>query len=87
MTDSTTPQPTNAQLAEAAAQALLPIAGPYGVIADQVLTAGLAFWADFQARKAAGALTMADLEAAASKTTTDLAQLAADVAAQQGPTG
>lgn len=73
--------PTNTQLAVAAAQELLPIAGPYGVIADQVLTAGLAFWADFQAKKAAGGLTMADLETAAAKTTVDLAQLTADVAA------
>jgi cytochrome c556 len=83
MTDTTAPVPTNTQLAEAAAQALLPLAGPYGVLADQVLTAGLAFWANFQSQKAAGTLTMADLEAAAAKTSTDLAQLTADVAAQQ----
>lgn len=74
--------PTNTQLVEAAAQAFLPLAGPYGVAADQLLTAGLAFWSDFQSKKAAGELTMVDLEAAAAKTTVDLAQLTADVAAQ-----
>lgn len=78
MTDPT-PLPTNTQLVTAAAQAFLPLAGPYGVAADQLLTAGLAFWSDFQSRKAAGTLTMADLEAAAAKTTVDLAQLKADV--------
>lgn len=78
MTDPTV-EPTNQQLVEAAAQAFLPLAGPYGVMADQVLTAGLAFWAEFQAKKSSGTMTMADLEAAAAKTTTDLAQLKADV--------
>lgn len=73
--------PTGVQLGTAAAEALLPLAGPYGVLADQVLTAGLAFWADYQAKKAGGTLTMADLEAAAAKTTIDLSQFAADVAA------
>lgn len=76
--------PTNLQLAEAAAQSLLPLAGPYGVIADQVLTTGLQFWADFQSKKATGMLTMADLEAAASKTNADLAKLKADVDALGG---
>jgi hypothetical protein len=73
--------PSGVQLATAAAQALLPVAGPYGVLADQVLTAGLAFWADYQAKKAAGNLTMADLESAAAKASMDLSQFAADVAA------
>lgn len=76
MTDSTTntgPTPTNAELIAGTAAAFLPLAGPYGVLADNLLTAGLGYWANFQAQKAKGALTMADLEAAAAKVNTDLA--------------
>jgi hypothetical protein len=51
------------------------------VLADTLLTQGMQFWVDFQAKKATGALTMADLEAAAAKTGADLNQLAADIAA------
>lgn len=78
-TPGTPPVPTDAELLKGIADAAAPLAGPYGVIADQLLTAGLAFWADYQAKKAAGNLTMADLEAAAAKTSVDLAQLKADV--------
>lgn len=81
-TPTPTPVPTNAELLKGAVDAVAPLTGPYGLIADQLLTAGLAFWADYQAKKAAGVLTMDDLEAAAAKTSTDLATLAADVAAQ-----
>lgn len=76
-----TPVPTNAELLKGAVDAVAPLTGPYGLIADQLLTAGLAFWADYQAKKAAGVLTMDDLEAAAAKTSTDLATLTADVQA------
>lgn len=75
------PQPTTAQLVEAFAQALLPLAGPKGLVIDGVMTAGLQLLSTIQAQRAAGnaIVTMADLEAIASKTTADLAQLAADV--------
>lgn len=66
------PVPTNAQLLEGAVQAFLPLAGPYGAVADNLLTTGLAFWADFQAKKAAGTLTMDDLEGAAAQAGADL---------------
>lgn len=72
-------EPTNLELGVAAAHAILPLTGPQGALADQLLTAGLAFWADFQARKTAGTLTMADLEAAAAKTAVDLAEFKATV--------
>lgn len=78
MTDQLTPGaaaaplPTNAQLLEGAVQAFLPLAGPYGEMADTLLTTGLSFWAAFQARKAAGTLTMDDLEGAAAQTGADL---------------
>jgi hypothetical protein len=70
-------------LVAAFADALAPFAGPSGVAADAVMHAGLTFLGNLQARRAAGqdAYTMADLEAAASKATADLAQFAADVGA------
>jgi hypothetical protein len=80
------PQPTTTQLVSAFAAALLPLAGPYGIAADGVMTAGLQFLKLLQEQRAAGktAVTLDDLVTIASKTTVDLAQLAADVAAQQG---
>lgn len=79
------PLPTNAQLLEGAAQAFLPLAGTYGVMADSLLTAGLTYWAEFQAKKASGQLTMDDLNAAAAKTTTDLETLRQAVIASGTP--
>lgn len=79
MTGTQAPTVSNVDLALAAAHSLLPLAGDKGAIADQLLTAGLAFWADFQSRKAQGLLTMDDLEAAATKTTIDLAVFKAAV--------
>lgn len=78
--------PTTTQLVTAFADALAPFAGPTGIAADAVMHAGLTFLSNLQATRAAGqaVYTMDDLEAAATKATTDLAQLAADVAAQ-GP--
>lgn len=72
MTDQLTPTPTNAELAAGLAGAFLPLAGPYGEAADALLTAGLGFWANFQAQKAKGQLTMDDLEAASLKAHGDL---------------
>ncbi len=51
-------------------------------LADALLTQGLNYWAVFQAQKAAGTLTQADLDAAGKKLDVDIAQLAADIAAQ-----
>lgn len=65
--------------AEAVAGALAPLAGPYVILAETVLTQGLAFWQNFQAQKEAGTLTMADVDAAAAKVGVDLAQLKADI--------
>lgn len=78
-------QPTTGQLVAAFADALAPFAGPKGLAADAVMHAGLAFLTNLQAQRAAGKAdyTMEDLEAAAARTTTDLAQLVADVNAQQ----
>jgi hypothetical protein len=85
-TTTTTPQPTTAQLVTAFADALAPFAGPSGLLADTVMHAGLTFLTGLQGMRAAGQtnFTMADLEAAASKTTADLAQLQTDVAATGG---
>lgn len=76
--------PTTAQLVTAFADALAPFAGPTGVAADAIMHAGLTFLSNLQGARAAGqaVYTMDDLEAAASKATTDLAQLATHVAAQ-----
>lgn len=51
-------------------------------LADELITQGLQFWANFQAQKAAGTLTQADLTAAAQKLDVDIAQLTSDIAAQ-----
>lgn len=69
-------------MAAAAGAALAPLGGPNAVLAEQLLTQGLAFWAAFQAKKAAGTLTIDDVDVAATKTGVDLAQLAADIKAQ-----
>ena len=51
-------------------------------LADALLGQALQFWAQFQAQKAAGTLTVDDLTAAMAKVDADLSQLAADVEAQ-----
>jgi hypothetical protein len=56
----------------AIAGTLAPLAGPYGVLAEQLLSQGLTFWTEYQRRKASGELTMADLESAAKKVGEDL---------------
>lgn len=66
---NTAVEPTTAQLVEAFAAALLPLAGPYGIAASGVMSAGLAFLAQINAR-AGRPLTMEDLESI-SKTTQD----------------
>lgn len=68
----------------AAASALLPLAGPDGQLAAVVLSQGMAFWADYTSRMAAGTLTMADVEAAAAGLNADMAKLAADIANAPG---
>jgi hypothetical protein len=78
---TTAPQPSTTQLVTAAAQAFLPLAGPYGIAASAALSAGLAFWSDFAGKMANGTLTMDDLEAAATKTDVDLTSFAAHVGA------
>ncbi len=55
------------------------------MLAEQLLTQGLTYWAQFQARKTAGALTQADLDAAGRKLDIDIDQLAADIVLQQKP--
>lgn len=89
MTDALTPTPTptNAQLLEGAAAAFLPLAGPYGVLADNLLTAGLGYWANFQAQKTRGQLTMTDLEAAAARVEVDLADFRQSLVDQGIPLG
>lgn len=74
--------PTVEQLASAFAQALLPMAGAWGIAASALIPAAEQFVANL---KASGntVFTMADLEGIAVKTTTDLGTLAADVAAQK----
>lgn len=66
MTDTTTPEPTTAQLVAAFGSALLPLAGPYGIAASGVLTAGLAFLQHINT--AGDVVTMADLDAIAKMT-------------------
>ena len=78
------PAPTTQQLITAFADALLPFAGPYGVAADTVMHAGLAFLSNLQANRAStGLYTMDQIEAAAARATTALATLVADRAAQR----
>ena len=74
--------PSTAELLGAFASALLPFAGPYGVAASALVPAVEQLLASL---KGSGntVFTMADLEAIATKTTTDLGQLGADVAAQK----
>jgi hypothetical protein len=71
--------PTTAQLLGAFAQALLPFAGPIGVAASAVIPAAEQFLANLKATGNGTVFTMADLEAIAAKTTTDLGQLGTDV--------
>lgn len=70
--------PSTAELLAAFAQALLPFAGPYGVAASALVPAVEQLLANL---KGTGntVFTMADLEAIAAKTTTDLDQLGADI--------
>ncbi len=72
---------TGIAMAAAAGAALAPLGGPKLILAEQLLTQGLAFWADYQAKKVAGALTMDDLRAAAAQTGADLDAFAKTVAA------
>ena len=65
----------------AAAGALLPLAGPDGMLAATLLSQGLAFWTDYASKMAAGTLTVADAVSAASRLGTSMQALAADIAA------
>lgn len=56
-------------------------------LADALLSQGLSFWADFQNRKTTGTLTMTDLDEAGTKLDLDIAQLKADIEAQQAAKG
>lgn len=60
----------------AAAETLLPSIDPRFAIADVLLRDGLAFWANFQAQKMSGKLTMDDLEKAAATVNVDLSTFA-----------
>lgn len=70
----------NANL-DAALAAALAVGGaaastnPYVAVGGILLSEGLSFWADFQARQIAGQTTLADLEEAASKISPKLARL------------
>ena len=68
-------EPTTGQLATAAAQAFLPLAGPYGVLASTALTAGLQFWTEFSGKMSRDEITMEDLENAAIATGASLTAL------------
>lgn len=87
MTDTTTNPIINPELQMAGAAAvaigaaLVPLAGPKAALADALLTQGLQFWADYQAKKAAGTLTLADLDAMQAKVEVDLNQLDLDIGA------
>jgi hypothetical protein len=63
----------------AAAGALLPLAGPNGVLAATVLAQGMAFWSAYAGRMAAGTLTLDDVEAAAAGLNVDMATLRANI--------
>lgn len=52
-------------------------------LAEALLSQGLQYWAAFQARKTAGALTMADLTDAGKKLDADIEALADAIALQQ----
>lgn len=56
-------------------------------LAEMALSQGLQFWADFQAKKAAGTLTQADLTAAAAALGTDVDAMVAARAAQKAAGG
>lgn len=71
--------PTIGQLVAAFAQALLPFAGAEGVAAAAVIPAVEQLLTNLQGVGNGVVYTMDDLEAVAAKTTTDLAQLGADV--------
>jgi len=75
--------PTTGQLLAAMAQSLLPFAGPWGLAASAVVPAAEQLLANLKGLGSGVVYTMADLEALAAKTTTDLGQLGADVAAQK----
>ena len=65
----------------AAAEAVLPAAVPDGALVAVLLSQGMAFWADYTAKMAAGKITDADVQAAADSLSVDLSKLAADIAA------
>lgn len=71
------------QAGAAVAGALAPLAGPWGLVAGQVLSTGLAFWAEFARKQAAGELTEEDVRDAAAMTTSDLDTLRAEVEARE----
>lgn len=79
----------NVGMAVAAAGAFAPLAGPWGVLADQVLVAGLQYWTDYAAKKASGSLTVTDVQDAASMANDDVSKFDSDIAAalQSHPQG
>jgi hypothetical protein len=76
---ATNPNDPGVAAAVAAAGALLPLAGPNGVLAATVLAQGMAFWSSYAGRMAAGTLTLADVEAAAAGLNADMATLRANI--------
>lgn len=77
------PSDPRLQAGLAVAGSLAPLAGPWGIVAGQVLTTGLAFWAEFARKQAAGELTEADVREAAEMTSVDLDDLRAEVEARE----
>lgn len=53
------------------------------LLADQLITQGLAYWQGMQAKQAAGDFTRADLDEAASKLNADIVALEAAINAQK----
>lgn len=77
----TTPLDPTVAASAAIASALLPLAGSDGVLAASLLAQGMAFWADYAAKMAAGKLTLSDVQDAAAGLNVDMSKLAADIAA------
>lgn len=80
MTDAV--QPTTAQLVAAFASSLLPLAGPAGIAASALIPAVQQLYDTFTSGTPNAVFTVEDLAAIVTKGNTDLAKLAADVAAQ-----
>jgi hypothetical protein len=68
---------------EAIANALAPLAGPGGVLADQVLQGIVSIAVSYQNQNAGAIYTMDDLRASLAKTDADIAALSADLHAGQ----